>query len=77
MNRAVPQGSELGALIIHHFLNDLFYVRMTSEIANYADENLLYYKDKCYIVLKSVLENDVHSVTAWFENYYMYANSDR
>ena len=50
---------------------------MTSEIGNYADENLLYYKDKCYIVLKSVLENDVHSVTAWFENYYMYANSDR
>ena len=36
-----------------------------SEIANYADDNHLYYEDKCYNVLKSVLENDVISATAF------------
>ena len=36
-----------------------------SEIANYADDNHLYYEDKCYNVLKGVLENDVISATAF------------
>ena len=50
---------------------------MTSEIANYADDNHLYYEDKFYNVLRKVLENDVLSATAWFDNTYMYANPDK
>ena len=48
---------------------------MGSEIANYADDNHLYYEDKCYNVLKSVLENDMITATAWFDNNYC-ANPD-
>ena len=50
---------------------------MGSEIANYADDNHLYYEDKCCNVLKRVLENDVISATAWFDNNYMCANPDK
>ena len=50
---------------------------MDSEIADYADDNHLYYEDKSYNVLKSDLENDTIPATAWFDNNYMYANPDK
>ena len=77
INRGVPQGSVLGPLLFNIFLNDLFHVKMSCEIANYADDNHLYYENQCQNTLKYVLENDVNSATTWFENNYMCANPDK
>ena len=56
INRGVPQGSIMGSLLFNIFLNDLFYVDMNCEIANYADDNHLYYADNCAITLKMFLK---------------------
>ena len=39
INRGVPRGSILGALLFYIFTNDLFYIDMKIKITYYADEN--------------------------------------
>ena len=77
INRDVLQGSAMGPLLFNMFLNDLLYVNMDFDIANYADDNHLNYANNCTITLTNVRENDTRAAIAWFENNNMDANLDK
>ena len=50
---------------------------MNCEIANYADDNHLYYAHHWDVALKNTLEVDTNSAIDWFVNSYMDANPHR
>ena len=77
INRGVPQGSVLGPLLFNLFLNDLFFVKLSGKIANYADDNHLYNKNECIENLKIDLMNDANAAVTWFHENHMVTNSDK
>ena len=56
----------MGSLSFNIFVNDLFYIDVKSEIANYTDDNHLCYETKCHDELQKVFENDVKSESGIF-----------
>ena len=77
INRDVKHGSVVSQLLRNIYLNDLFYVGMNCLIANYADDNCLYYANSCMITLRNILENDTKAAIGCYENYYRDSKLDK
>ena len=61
----VPQGSILGPLLFNVYLCDLFYFKIESLIANYADDNTPYTTAKDIELVIKTLEVDSNFIFQW------------
>ena len=73
----VPQGFILGPLLFILFLNYIFYFTSNSNIANYADDNIIYATDNTKKGLLDILEAETSILLKWFHDNEMKANEDK
>ena len=70
----IPQGSVLSPLLFNISINDLFFMKLNSEICNFADDNTLCSCGKDLNEIVTNLEIDLSRLFKWFAENSMVAN---
>ena len=65
------------AFAFNIFLNDLFYIKLESEICNFADDNTVYSCCTHISEITTNLEKDLSTLLKWFYVNGMVANPDK
>ena len=72
----VTQRSILGLFLLHIFLDDLFFIVNSTDIANYANDNTPYATANVIDSLIASLEEASMPLFNWFDNNLMKSNAD-
>ena len=70
----ISQGSVLGPLLFNIFVNDLFFMKLNSEICNFAVDNTIYSCGKDLNEIVTNLEIDLSRLFKWLAENGMVAN---
>ena len=70
----VPQGSILGPILLHIFVNDLILFIKQANLHNYADDNIIIFFSICLSYLKTALENESVEAINWLRQNNMLVN---
>ena len=73
----VPQGSILGPILFNIFINDLLYHIKSTNVHNYADDNVLSAAAESIRELIKILEKGADEALSWTDNNFMNANLDK
>ena len=65
----------LGPLLFNIFINDLFLMKLNSEICNFADDNTIYLCGKDLNEIVTNLEIDLSRLLKWFAKNGMVVNT--
>ena len=61
----IPQGSILGPLLFLNFINDIIMLNLASQLKLYADDTVVYNRNKGPQVVHDQLQNDLDTLVAW------------
>ena len=70
----IPQGSVLGPVLFNIFINDIFLLKLDSDLCNFADDTTLYACGCSLDQIVPMLENDLSALIKWFFENGMVAN---
>ena len=73
----MPQGSVNGPKYFNIYINDLFYLFLSTKVCNMADDTTPYACDADLSTLLHNLESDTASAIFWFDANYMKLNQDK
>ena len=73
----VPQGSILGPILLHLFLNDLLATLKMSELYNFADDNTISTASKNMSNFIQTLEKELKTAVDWFNQNKMIVNPEK